>query len=112
MALGSLINKVEGLAAGIEHHIPKAVADELKPILRAVGLEVVHILIDEATPVTKPIADVIKLAYSAIPESPEKDKALELLRESGHLFWEAIVDGHTKPEPATDIGEAEQQAAA
>ena len=38
MALGSLIKKVEGLAEGIEHHIPKTVADELKPILRAVGL--------------------------------------------------------------------------
>ena len=102
MALGSLLKDVEGIAKAIEHHIPKHIADDLKGLLHVLGPEVLHILIDEVSPVTRPINTAIKTAYSAIPDSPEKEKALELLRESSHLFWKAIVDGYTKPEPITE----------
>ena len=98
----SIFHDAEKVAEGIAHHIPAPVADELKKVARKMGIEAWHFLVAEAGPAITPAMDALKAAYDLIPDSPEKEEALEKLKESAHLFLEAVIDSHTEPGTNTD----------
>ena len=98
----SIFHEAEEVVKVVLHHIPKDVKDRLKGVIEEIGPAAWHLLIKEAAPIAAPVTGVLEVLYDQIPDGPEKEEAEAAMKQVLALYWHAIIDRHTEPEPAEE----------